>query len=108
MLRTQSWLARSSASGFSSPRSAFQAHWSLSLDHVIKDHPRVGAPGDRLVVWRFGGKRRDGDIVVREAEVGFPSFKIGERFLLSLRWNESLNRWSAGVSYHTLKVDGTS
>ena len=79
---------------------------SIALDEVIKGHPRVGAPGERLVVWRFGGKRREGDIVVREEDVGFPSFKVGERFLLLLRWNEIRDRWYAGVSYNTLKVDG--
>jgi hypothetical protein len=41
---------------------------------------------------RFGGKRR--------------SFKFGQRFLLLLRWNGTLDRWYAGVSYHTLRVEG--
>jgi len=79
---------------------------TIALDHVIKDHPRVGAPGERLVVWRFGGKRREGDIVVREEDVGFPSFKVGERFLLLLSWNANLERLYAGLAYNTLKVDG--
>jgi len=80
---------------------------SITLDHVIKDHARVGVPGERLVVSRVGGKRREEDIVVREEVVGFPPLKVGARFLLLLRWNEVQDRWYAGVSYSTLRVEGT-
>src|SRR5688572_18026533 len=80
---------------------------TIALDDVIKDHPRVGASGERLVAWRFGGKRREGKSVVREEDVAFPSFKVGERYLLLLSWNENQDRWSIGPPYRTLKVEGT-
>jgi hypothetical protein len=59
-------------------------------------------------VWRLGGKRRKDNVLVRLEEVDFPSFKVGERYLLYLSWNEHQDQWQVSVPYNTLKIEGTA
>ena len=81
---------------------------TLALEDVIKNHARVASSGGRLVVWRHGGKRLKDQMVVGLEQSGFPSFKVGERYLLFLSWNERQDQWQVTFPYTTLKVEGAA
>jgi hypothetical protein len=70
------------------PRTAYGVH----VIEVIKAHPKLSASD--VEIERYGGDLEKGDHIERFVIKGFPDFQQGHRYVVFLKWNEILGRFT--------------